>query len=148
MPTEHQLLVKVLAYRKYRRRQFKYPPWTSQGNNIWIMEFCNHPEKGGQMSQKQSASPCTAFWSGFILKWEKKTSLHVEMYHLSFIYKQKKTRKEIKWDENETLHWIMRWGWMRWKWNLAFNNDDGKKNYRENYLQKLFTKIIYIKINK
>ena len=31
---------------------------------------------------------------------------------------------------------------MRWKWNLAFNNDDGKKNYTlKNYLQK----IIYIK---
>ena len=28
----------------------------------------------------------------------------------------------------------MRWGWMRWKWNLAFNNDDGKKLYTENYL--------------
>ena len=27
---------------------------------------------------------------------------------------------------------------MRWKWNLAFNNDDGKKNYTlENYLQKI-----------
>ena len=23
---------------------------------------------------------------------------------------------------------------MRWKWNLAFNNDDGKKLYTENYL--------------
>ena len=21
---------------------------------------------------------------------------------------------------------IMRWGWMTWKWSLAFNNDDGK----------------------
>ena len=27
---------------------------------------------------------------------------------------------------------------MRWKWNLAFNNDDGKKNYTK--------KTIYIKI--
>ena len=25
------------------------------------------------------------------------------------------------------------------KMKLAFNNDDGKKNYTENYLQKLFT---------
>ena len=25
---------------------------------------------------------------------------------------------------------------MRWKWNLAFNNDDGKKLYTENYLHK------------
>ena len=52
------------------------------------------------------------------------------------------TKKRMTQDENETLHWIMRWGWMGWKWNLAFNNDDGKKNYTlENYLQK----IIYIK---
>ena len=29
-------------------------PWTSQGKNI-----CNHPEKGGKMSQKQSTSACT-----------------------------------------------------------------------------------------
>ena len=46
----------------------------------------------------------------------------------------------MKWDENETLHWIMIWGWMRWKWNLAFNNDDGKKLYKENYLHKNFFK--------
>ena len=39
----------------------------------------------------------------------------------------------MKWDENKALHWIMRWGWMRWKQNLAFNNDD------ENYVQ-IFTK--------
>ena len=24
-----------------------------------LQNFCNHPEKGGQMSQKQSASACT-----------------------------------------------------------------------------------------
>ena len=41
----------------------------------------------------------------------------------------------MKWDENKTLHWIMRWGWMRWKQNLAFNNDDGKKTAK----RKLFT---------
>ena len=40
----------------------------------------------------------------------------------------------MKRDENETLCWIMRWGWMTWKWSLAFNNDDGKKLYN------LFTK--------
>ena len=39
MPTEHQHLVTVLAYRKDCRRQFKYPPWTSQGNNICFMEL-------------------------------------------------------------------------------------------------------------
>ena len=49
---------------------------------------------------------------------------------LSFIYK--KNKKEMKWDENKALHWIMRWGWMRWKQNLAFNNDDGKKTIYKN----------------
>ena len=39
MPTEHQHLVTVLAYRKYCRRWFKYPPWTSQGNDICITEL-------------------------------------------------------------------------------------------------------------
>ena len=39
MPTEHQHLVMVLAYRKYCGRQFKYHPWTCQGNNICITEF-------------------------------------------------------------------------------------------------------------
>ena len=63
-------------------------PWTSQGNNICITEFCNHPEKGGQVNQKQSASSCTRILVAFILKWEKKTSLHLEI--ISFIYKQKK----------------------------------------------------------
>ena len=29
---------------------------------------------------------------------------------------------------------------MRWKWNFAFNNDDGKKNYTENYLQNTIYK--------
>ena len=45
----------------------------------------------------------------------------------------------MKWDENEALHWIMRWGWMIWKQNFVFNNDDGKKTVKKN-LQKLFTK--------
>ena len=31
---------------------------------------------------------------------------------------------------------------MRWKWNLAFNNDDGKKLYK-NYLQNYLQKTIY-----
>ena len=60
------------------------------------MEFCNHPEKGGQMSQKQSASsPRTRILVTSILKWEKKTSLHVEILSLSFIYKPK-TKNEMK----------------------------------------------------
>ena len=80
--------VKVLAYGKYCRMRFKYPPWTSQGNNICIMEFCYNPEKGGQVNQKQSASPCTHILVTFILIWEKKTSSHLEI--ISFIYKQKK----------------------------------------------------------
>ena len=46
--------------------------------------------------------------------------------------------RHMKWDENETLHWIMRWQWMRWKQNLPFNNDDGEKTIKKtiykNYL--------------
>ena len=34
-------------------------PWTSHGKNICFTVFCNHPEKGGKMSQKQSTSACT-----------------------------------------------------------------------------------------
>ena len=45
--------------------------------------FCNHPENGGKMSQKQSASACTHILVVFILKWEKKTSSHLEI--ISFI---------------------------------------------------------------
>ena len=39
MPTEHQHLVTVPAYRKYCRRRFKYDPWTNQGNNICNTEL-------------------------------------------------------------------------------------------------------------
>ena len=53
------------------------------------------------MSQKQSASPHTHILVKFILKWEKKTSLHVEI--LSFIYLFI-PKKEMKRDENEALH--------------------------------------------
>ena len=63
LPTEHKLLVTVLPYRKYRKETISV-----------LQNFCNHPEKGGQMSQKQSASPCTRILVVFILKWEKKTS--------------------------------------------------------------------------
>ena len=51
-----------------------------------LRNFCNHPEKDGQMSQKQSASPCTHILVAFILKWEKKTSWHLEI--ISFIYQK------------------------------------------------------------
>ena len=47
----------------------------------------------------------------------------------------------MKRDENKTLCWIMRWGWMTWKWSLAFNNDDGKTIQKKQInLQNLFTK--------
>ena len=47
----------------------------------------------------------------------------------------------MKRDENETLCWIMRWGWMTWKRSLAFNNDDDKKLYNlKIYLQKKIKK--------
>ena len=43
----------------------------------------------------------------------------------------------MKQDENETLCWIIRWGWMTWKQSLAFNNDDDKKLYNlKIYLHK------------
>ena len=50
-----------------------------------------------------------------------------------------KRKNEMKRDENETLCWIMRWGWMTWKRSLTFNNDDGKTLYKKKqqiYLQK------------
>ena len=61
MPTEHQLLVTVLAYRKDCRRQFRYEcDFSCLDKNICFTEiFCNHPKKGGKMSQKQSTSACT-----------------------------------------------------------------------------------------
>ena len=85
------------------------------------------------MHQRQSASPCTHSYS------EMGKENKLTCRNLSFIiYLQ--TRKEMKWDENEVLYWIMRWEWMRWKWNLVFNNDNGKKLYKntlyKNYLQK------------
>ena len=47
----------------------------------------------------------------------------------------------MKRDENETLCWIMIWGWMTWKRSLAFNNDDGK-----NCTKKTINKSIYKKL--
>ena len=46
----------------------------------------------------------------------------------------------MKQDENETLFWIMKWGWMTWKRSLAFNNDDGKTLYKKKPQTNLFTK--------
>ena len=55
----------------------------------------------------------------------------------------------MKRDENEKLCWIMIWGWMTWKWSLAFNNDDGK-NCTKKQSTNLFTKncTIYLQKNK
>ena len=65
---------------------------------------------------------------------------HVKLHNILFFLFFKKD--EMKRDENETLCWIMRWGWMTWKWSLAFNNDDGKT------LQKKPNKTIYKKNRK
>ena len=59
-----------------------------------------------------------------------------------FYFLKKKQWNEMKWDENETLCWIMRWGWMTWKQSLAFNNDDGKTLYKKKQSTNLFTKKI------
>ena len=49
----------------------------------------------------------------------------------------------MKRDGKETLCWIMRWGWMKWKRSLAFNNDDDKKLYNlKIYLHKKINKKI------
>ena len=59
------------------------------------------------MSQKQSASACTHILAIFILKWEKKTSSHLEIISFIYIYNKNPPQK----DE------------MRWKRNLALNNE-------------------------
>ena len=81
------------------------------------------------MNQKQSASPCTHILVAIILKWEKKTSSYLEI--ISFIYPKNSKKYET-----------------RWKQNLAFNNDDGKKTIQKTIYKTLFTKIIYIRKNK
>ena len=48
----------------------------------------------------------------------------------------------MKWDENETLCLIMRWGWMTWKRSLAFNNDDGKTLYKKKPNKSIYKKKI------
>ena len=55
-----------------------------------------------------------------------------------FIFLKKKKWNER--DENETLCWIMIWGWMTWKWSIAFNNDDGKNCTKKKQSRNLFTK--------
>ena len=46
----------------------------------------------------------------------------------------------MKRDENETLCWIMRWGWMTWKRSLAFNNDDGKTLQKKTTNKSIYKK--------
>ena len=107
-------------------------PWTGHGNNICFTElFVTILKRVVKWAKNNLLQHVPAF--AFILKWEKKTSSHFEIISFINIY-NKTPPKGWNDDENETLHWIMRWGWMRWKWNLAFNNDDGKKLYTENYL--------------
>ena len=69
---------------------------------------------------------------------------HVKLHNILFFLFFKKRKNEMKRDENETLCWIRIWGWMTWKWSLAFNNDDGKnctkKNNQQIYLQKKIKK--------
>ena len=76
------------------------------------------------MSQKQSTSACTCINIHSEIGKENKARIS-KSYNL-LIFTIKPPPKRWNDDENETLHWIMRWGWMRWKWNLSLNNDDGK----------------------
>ena len=72
------------------------------------------------MSQKQSTSACTHILVVFILKWEKKTSSHLEITSFIHIYNNPPPKDE-----------------MRWKRNLTFNNDDGKKTVQKTiYIKK------------
>ena len=48
------------------------------------------------MSQKESALPCTRILVVFILKWEKKTSLHLEIILFIYIYVRKKNPKSYE----------------------------------------------------
>ena len=111
---------------KRLQKRFRYDLdfscWTSHGKNICFTEiFCNHPEKGGKMSQKQSTSACTRINIHSEIGKENKARI-LKSYNL-LIFTIKPPPKRWNDDENETLHWIMRWGWMRWKRNLALNNE-------------------------
>ena len=86
MPTEHQHLVTVLAYRSTAEGSSSIPLGLAKETISVLRNFCNHAEKGGKMSQKQSASACTRILVVFILKWEKKTSSHLEIKSFIYIY--------------------------------------------------------------
>ena len=111
-------------------------PWTSHGNNICFTEiFVTILKRVVKWAKNNLLQHVPAF--AFILKWEKKTSSHFEIISFINIY-NKTPPKGWNDDENETLHWIMKWGWMRWKWNLAFNNDDGKNCTQKTiYIKKI-----------
>ena len=115
-------------------------PWTSHGNNICSTEISsNHPEKDGKMSQKQSTSACTHIRIHSEMGKENKAHI-LKSYHFVNIYNII-TPKRMKWDENgRPCYLILRWGWIRLKRHLAFNNDDGKITD----ISRLFT---YKKIN-
>ena len=63
------------------------------------------------MSPKQSSSVCTHILAIFILKWEKKTSSHLEIISFIYIYIYLQLKKKPQKDE------------MRWKQNFALNNE-------------------------
>ena len=94
MPTEYQLLVTVWHTENTAEGGSSIPLALAKETISVLRNFCNHLEKGGQMSQKQSASPCTGILVIFILKWEKKTSSHLEI--ISFIYLHLRKKKPQK----------------------------------------------------
>ena len=93
MPTEHQHLVMVLAYRKYCRRWFKYSPVLAKETISVLQNFCNHPEKAGKKSQKQSASAYTHRIHSEMGKENKLAFRNYTIYLYLFIFTTKKTQK-------------------------------------------------------
>ena len=55
MPKEHQHLVMVLAYKNTAEGSSSITLGLAKETISVLQNFCNHPEKGGKMSQKQSA---------------------------------------------------------------------------------------------
>ena len=80
------------------------------------------------MSQKQSASTMYLHFSRIYSEMAKENKLAFRNYIIYLhLYKEKKPQKVMKWDENETFHWIMMMV---------------KKLYR-NYLQTIYIKNYY-----
>ena len=119
IPTEHQLLVKVLAYRKYHRRQFKYAPdqpskqFLRYGISLTTLKRVVKWGKDSCTVIEKSASSHTSILVAFILKYKKKTSSHVEMYQ--FIYKKNKKKKWNKMKTKPALNNEMRINDMKMK---------------------------------